>query len=254
MVSAPADATIPAARSYAFLIRGQALHAFFLALFVPTAYALAAPALSPLGAGWLGRSDRAWFDVAIWLAVTMQVVVWLGWRLQLGWGLFTRLFGRFDLTVWGALFLALLVARPLAVLAVGLADRDSLAISPRLSLVLGALTLGPALWAMASVRRHFGVARAVGGDHFRLAYRAMPPVTQGAFAVTPNAMYLLVALLLWSIAFFLRSHAALVAAIFQYAFVWGHYLGTEKPDLELMHQAPDPGPEPGPLAREARPS
>ena len=39
---------------------------------------------------------------------------------------------------------------------------------------------------------------------------------------------------LWSIAFFLGSHMALVAALFQHAFVWGHYLGTEQPDMELI--------------------
>jgi hypothetical protein len=53
------------------------------------------------------------------------------------------------------------------------------------------------------------------------AIRAAGPGAQyqGALAWTPNAMYTLALLGLWSIALVARSHAGLVAALFQHAYV-----------------------------------
>lgn len=48
-------------------------------------------------------------------------------------------------------------------------------------------------------------------------------------------MYTMAFLALWSIGLFAGSTAALVAALFQHAFVWGQYLGTEKPDMDLIY-------------------
>jgi Phospholipid methyltransferase len=40
---------------------------------------------------------------------------------------------------------------------------------------------------------------------------------------------------LWVIALFARSHAALVGAVFQHAYVWVHYVCTEQPDMEVLY-------------------
>jgi hypothetical protein len=48
-------------------------------------------------------------------------------------------------------------------------------------------------------------------------------------------MYLLIFLALWAIALYFRSHAALVAALFQHAYIWVHYGCTERPDMELIY-------------------
>jgi hypothetical protein len=54
---------------------------------------------------------------------------------------------------------------------------------------LGCILLVPAVWVMHSVKKYFGFARALGGDHFFERYRTMPMVRAGAFKHTSNAMY-----------------------------------------------------------------
>jgi hypothetical protein len=63
-------------------------------------------------------------------------------------------------------------------------------------------------------------------------------VRKGAFKWTPNAMYTLGFLGLWSIGLLARSHATLVAALFQHAYIWVHYICTEKPDMEILYGTP----------------
>lgn len=233
-VSKPtALATIPAARSPSFLLRGQLLHAGAAVLLGVVAWAFAAPAF---GDGrWLGATDRTWFLVALAVPVVHQGYVWLAFRGQLGWGLLTRAFGERDLTVHALLFTPLLVARPLVVVAVGLADPSSLLLPRWLELAAGAALLLPSGYTVYSVGRYFGFERALGGDHFRVGYRTTGLVDEGAFRWTPNAMYTFAFLGPWSLAFLLGSQAALAAATFQHAFVWAHYLGTERPDMELIY-------------------
>lgn len=243
MTQAP-DATISAARSPAFLFRGQLLHFGLVAVLAILAYALAAPALRKgllqefVGSEtYWGLTDRGWFTLNIAVVVVHQLLVWLVFRGQLGWGVLTRWFGDRDLLVWGCVFLPFLVARPFAVYALAVVDAGSLALPRWLAILLGLTLLLPAVYAMGSVAVYFGIPRALGGDHFRVEYRQLPMVTGGAFAWTPNAMYLLVFLGLWSIALLVGSHAALVAALFQHAAIWAHYHGTERPDMLLIYRA-----------------
>jgi protein-S-isoprenylcysteine O-methyltransferase Ste14 len=234
-VSAPAPAVARAATA-THLFRGQAMHVFFLAVMLPVAWALAAPAL---GDGvWLGVGDATWFAICLAVAVLHQAYVWIAWRAQLGWSAFTRAFGDADFAVYNALFVPMLVARPVLLAATATADAGSLAMPARLATALGILVSVPALYTGWSVARYFGFARATGGDHFRRRYREMPLVREGVFAWTPNAMYTFAFLGLWAIALFWRSQVALVAALFQHAYIWIHYACTEEPDLELLHGAP----------------
>lgn len=119
----------------------------------------------------------------------------------------------------------------------GLADPGSLQMPAQPALVLGLVLLVPAVLTLWSVHRDFGVERALGGDHFEVFSRILPPVRRGAFAWTGNARYAFACLILWSVALLTRSHAALVLALFQLAAIWAHYHGTERPDLELIHPA-----------------
>ena len=237
----PADATIREARTLRFLFHGQFMHAGLLVLLVIVAYVLAAPGL--LGTPWVGEGESTsggmtvtgWFWVSILLAVVHQIMVALVFRVQLGWGVLTRWFGDFDMVVWSIMFLPLLVARPVAIGGLAMADAGSMALPRSFSTALGWILLVPVAYAGWSVVRYFGIPRAIGGDHFRLEYRAMPMVDQGVFAWTPNAMYLIVFLGFWAIAFLAGSRVALVGALFQHAYIWVHYLFTEKPDMDLMY-------------------
>lgn len=230
----PTEATVVKARSAAFLFHRQLLHVGLVVLLVSVCYAFAAPEFNSSDS-WLGLSDHGWFWLTVMVAVVHQVLVALVFRTQLGWGVLTRLFGGRDLAVWGLVFMPLLVARPITVTGLAIADSGSLVLPRWLAFALGAALMVPALYAMWSVVRYFGIPRALGGDHFRLRYRRMPMVRGGAFAWTPNAMYLLVFLGLWSIAFIAQSHVALAAALFQHAYIWVHYFCTEKPDMDLMY-------------------
>ncbi|WP_052049757.1 methyltransferase [Leptolyngbya sp. KIOST-1] len=137
--------------------------------------------------------------------------------------------------VWGLLFLPLLVARPILVVGLAIANRGSLALPQPIALGLGLALLIPALYTLWSVARYFGIPRAIGGDHFRSHYRTMPLVQQGAFAWSGNAMYVFAFLGLWAIALLIGSQAALAVALFQHAYVWVHFYCTEAPDMDLLY-------------------
>lgn len=227
------NAQLDAARSTSYFFKGFWLHVILTVFLVASAWVFAA---SSLGDGqFLGVTDTQWFWWGLGLSILHQVLVWLVFRGQLGWGILTRWFGKHGLKIWGAVFLPLLASRPLMILGLALADRDSMSLPRALQVTLGIALLLPSLYAMYSVMRYFGIPRALGGDHFRLQYRQMPLVTQGAYRWTRHAMYTLVFLALWAIAFLAGSLAALSLSAFEHAYVWVHYYCTEKPDMDLMY-------------------
>ncbi len=215
------------------LLRGQGRHALLLAALLPGAWALSAPVLGDGAA--LGLSDRTWWLLAVGVPVVHQVLVALTWRAQLRHQVLTRAFGDAGFVVWGAIFFPLLIARPLVLMGLGAADAGSLELPTALCTVLGALLLVPTAWTMHSVARHFGFARALGGDHFFERYRVMPMVREGAFAVSSNAMYSFAFLAFWGIALLYRSQAGLAVALFSHAYVWVHWYCTEQPDGVVLY-------------------
>ena len=212
---------------------GQLQHGLFLACLIPGAVYLARPAFD--GTLWLGVADRVWFRSALCVAIAHQFIGWFVLRSQLLFALFSRLFGGRDLLVWGAIFFPFFVMRPVLTLAVGLSDAGSMGGPRWLQIGLGLLLLIPFAYTGWSVRKYFGVARALGADHFRKAYRLMPLVRHGMFRYSPNAMYLFGFLAFWSIALFTGSRAALIAALFQHAYIWVHMYCTEEPDMRVLY-------------------
>ncbi|MCE7988686.1 MAG: hypothetical protein DYG89_46620 [Caldilinea sp. CFX5] len=215
-----------------FLFAGQLQHLLLLACLVPGAIYLAQPALD--GTIWLGIADDQWFYALLIVVIVHQVVGWFVFRTQLVFSLFSRLFGTYDMVVWGVIFFPLFLLRPLLSLGLGLADAGSLASFQGLQTLLGLVLLLPALYTGWSVARYFGIARALGGDHFRQAYRELPLVKEGAFRYNANAMYAFAFLLFWSIALLTHSRAALASALFQHAYIWVHMACTEEPDMRVL--------------------
>jgi hypothetical protein len=213
--------------------RGQASHLLLLAALLPGVWAIASPALD--GGEWLGIGERTWLLAGVIVPVVQQVAVALLWRGQLSHSLLTRTFGDGGFVVWGVVFFPLLIARPLVVAGLAVADAGSLPIPAWLGWTVGVVLLLPAVWTMHSVKAHFGFARALGGDHFFERYRAMPMVRRGAFAWSSNAMYAFVFLGLWGIALMGRSQAALAVALFQHAYIWVHWYCTEQPDGVVLY-------------------
>jgi hypothetical protein len=227
-------AGIRARSTWRDMAEGQVLHLGLIVLLVAGATALLHhPAFAPRV---LGLTSTGWALVSIWLAVIHQVIVAKVFRLQLHRGVMTRVFGDRDLAVWQAIFLPFLIARPLTLILVGWADPSRLTGLRWLEIPLGLALIAVAIWVLHSVIVHFTIRRAVGGDHFREDIADLPIVREGAFAVTPNAMYGLAFLGLWGIALLFGSWNALVVALFQHVYIWVHWYLTEKPDMKRLYR------------------
>lgn len=208
------------------ILEGQLLHFSCLAML--------------LGGTWaIWRSFGGPFPVAFWSAVAFpvvhQVFVWLAWRLELKSETTRRTIG---FTGYVAFFFLLFVGRFVSLIVLAWLDRGSMGLPVPVCAGLTALLVVPGVYAMYSVARYFGMARAAGADHFDPRYRDMPLVNKGIFRFTSNGMYLYAFLLFWSLAAGFNSSAAVVVAAFSHAYIWVHFYSTEKPDMDFIH-APD---------------
>jgi protein-S-isoprenylcysteine O-methyltransferase Ste14 len=139
--------------------------------------------------------------------------------------------------VYLVIFFVLFAGRFISLLTLAWVDRGSLQLPIILQVILTALCTAPGVYAMYSVWRYFGFARAAGADHFDPRYRDMPLVRQGIFRFTNNGMYLYAFLLFWAVTFAFNSLAATIAAGFSHAYIWVHFYATEKPDMEYLYPA-----------------
>jgi len=214
------------------IIEGQAQHIGIGLLMAIGANALL---ISPPDApALLGLTAKGWAEVSILLALLHQIIVAAVFRLQLYKNLMSRLFGPLDMKVWAAIFMPLLALRPLTAIMTGWADTVPITSYRTTEITLGLLLLAPAIWGMHSTLKYFTLPRALGGDHFRDEYLAMPKVDQGVFKYTDNGMYGVVFLGFWGIALLFGSWNALVLALFQQAYIWVHFYCTEQPDIRRM--------------------
>lgn len=220
------------------LTEGQLQHAglaFLLCL--GTVSLLAVPTDAPR---FLGMTSAGWAKVSIALAVIHQVIVALVFRLQLHRNLLTRCLGPRDMLIWRAVFMPLLLARPLTLFATGWVDTTGLPGPRGAAVLLGLILIALAIWALHSVLVYFTLPRALAGDHFRDEIAALPLVRRGVFAYTRNGMYGVAFLGLWGLAFVLGSWNALVLALFQHCYIWVHMYCTEAPDMAWIYGGRDP--------------
>ena len=225
---------IKKASSVNFILKRQFTHLIVLIFFAILTWILARPSLNQ--GSWLGQPDSNWLIIGISVFCLHQIIVAMVFRLQLGYGLFTRIFGQWDLLVWGFIFFPFLAARPFTVMALARASQNTLNINLFFARFLAILLIIPAVYTLWSVLKYFGLIRALGGDHFRVKYRKMGLVKEGAFKYSDNAMYQFAFLLLWSIALYFRSYPALLLAISQHLSIWALYYCIEKPDLDLLYK------------------
>jgi hypothetical protein len=222
----------PHARSASFFFYRQVWHLLALLVLVPSTWLLVRPFLDD--GRWLGLTNTSWFWLSIGLAVVHQVVVWIVFRLQIGWATLTRVFGRADLVIWGVLFQTLLTGRIVAVIGLAQSTQNSLPISHTLAIVIALFLIIPFVYTIWSVFKYFGLVRAMVGDHFRIKYRQMPLEDRGIFKYSSNAMYTFGFLALWVIGLLHLSIPALLLAAFNHIYIWVHYFCTEKPDMEII--------------------
>ena len=212
---------------------GQFQHLLLLIGLVPGSIFLAQLSLD--NSSWLGISDYMWFYAMLIVVILHQVIGWLVFRSQLCFSLLSRIFGKYDLTVWGLIFTPFLLLRPLLTLGLGMSDYGSMTGFRFLQIIISLILMVPAIYSLWCIHKYFGVPRALGGDHFRQEYREMPLVRKGAFKYSSNAMYTFVFLVFWAIALFTGSYAALAAALFQHAYIWAHFYCVEEPDMQIIY-------------------
>lgn len=215
------------------LFRGQLFHAGLIIFLVLGALSLLRQ--SSFGPTFLGWNAHDWAICSIFLAVIHQVMVAAVFRLELYKGLMTRMFHDRALTVWGAAFMPLLIARPLSIIIVGWLDPTPITGFRSIELLVGLALILLAISTMHSVLKYFTIRRAIGADHFDNEVIAMPFVKKGMFKYTSNGMYGLVFLGLWGIALAFGSWNALVVAFFQHVYIWVHMVVTEQPDIDRIY-------------------
>jgi Phospholipid methyltransferase len=215
------------------LIEGQPQQiAIFTLMALGAISVLQAPPDAPT---FLWLTSYGWAVVSIVLAGVHQLIVAIGFRLQLHRNWLTNLFGDRDMRVWAVVFMPLLAARPITLILIGWSDTTAITPWRAPEIVLGLALIGVAIWGMHSVLVYFTLPRALGGDHFRDEIAAMPMVREGVFKYTANAMYGIVFLGFWGIALAFGSWNALVVALFQHAFIWVHMYCTEAPDMRWIY-------------------
>jgi hypothetical protein len=211
------------------LFEGQGLHLAALAslIAVLTWVTLAFPSL---------RQGRAWLAAGVAAAVAHQVWVLVWWRLELHLRAVSRRLGAAGFRIFGAGFVLLALVRFATVVGAGLATPSSVAIPRAVAWPVAALLGVPVVWLLHSIARHFGFARALGGDHFFQAHREAGLCSAGIFRYVPNAMYTVGFLAPWAVGIACASSPALLLAAFNHAYIWVHYFATEKPDMDRIYR------------------
>ncbi|MAG70693.1 MAG: hypothetical protein CL471_10435 [Acidobacteria bacterium] len=221
-------------RLLARIFERQWLHLLLLVLLLGAlGPALRAEAVRAGSLGGLGTPAR--IALAIVVAVTHQGYVWFCWRMQLHGQLFTRLYGDRGFPLYGAGFAALALTRLAAVIAVAAANRETLPWDPAILRTMAVVAAVPVIYLFYSIHRYFTFRRALGIDHFDPSYRSASLVRQGIFRYTPNAMYVVGFLMAWLPGLWFGSAAGLVVAAFNHAYIWIHYLATERPDMRRIY-------------------
>lgn len=221
-----------------FFWSGQLLHLVLLAALLGGLW-MSVDVRSLANRCLLGISARDWFILAWLVPILHQVYVWVAWRSEL---CFLTLTGRFGLRafpLYRVVFFLLFLARPLSLLLLAIADRDSFEMSMIVRIAICILLGLPAIYAGYSVVRHFGISRAAGADHFDERYRSLPLVKKGIFRYTSNAMYTFAFFTFWIIAVAFASWSALVVAAFSHVYIWVHYYCVERPDMQLIYSSPE---------------
>ena len=184
-----------------------------------------------------GISTGGWLVIAVLFPVIHQFYVVLLWRAELYFQWLSRIFGNHAFKVWAVGFMILFLARPISVIALGIANQGTFPIPLWLNLPLIAICIGITGYMAYSFAKYFGVERALGMDHFKPdEYKNKPFVRQGIFRWSSNAMYTFAFLALWLIGLLFTSRAALLAALFNHLFIWAHYYFTEYPDMQYIYQ------------------
>ncbi len=191
-----------------------------------------------LGSFW-NLSTRFWFWFAIAVPIIHQIYVLLIWRFELYQRTFSKRFGVSKaFRIYSAGFSFLFASRLIVIIFLSLSSKNTLSIDPAISYGLVILITPVVIYLFYSVKKFFTIERAYGIDHFDENYNE-PYVKQGIFKYTDNGMYVFGLMVLYLPGLLLFSKAAILAALFNHAYIWVHYYFTERPDMvEIYGKTP----------------
>lgn len=182
-----------------------------------------------------GVSTSTWFWWSIAFPIIHQVWVVVCWRLELHRQWLSRNLGESGFRIYAVGFAALSAGRIYTVVAVSVANRDTLDANHLVLKGVALLIALPAVYLFYSVSRYFGYKRALGIDHFDESYRDKPFVRRGIFRFTRNGMYTFGLAALWIPGLVYASKAGLLSAAFSHLYIWVHYFCTERPDMQRIY-------------------
>ncbi len=184
-------------------------------------------------------STETWFILAILIPIVHQVYVWLVWRFELYFRIFSKRVGvKLAFNMYAVGFSFLFVSRLISIIFLSLSSQNTLAFNPIFAYILAAIITPIVIFLFYSVKMYFTVERAYGIDHFDKNYNA-PYVKKGIFKYTNNGMYVFGLMILYLPGLLLLSKAALLVALFNHIYIWVHYYCTERPDMvEIYGKAP----------------
>ena len=180
-----------------------------------------------------------WFGLALAAPVIHQVYVWIIWRLELYQRTFSRRFGlKKAFRLYSAGFSVLFAGRMITIIPLAMSTQNTWEVSPWFAYGAALIIFPAVVYLFVSVKRYFSFERAYGIDHFDPGYKKSFE-KKGLFKYTNNAMYWVGMLALYLPGLILLSRAALIAALFNHAYIWVHYFCTERPDMtEIYGKAP----------------
>ena len=163
-----------------------------------------------------GLSTKTWLIIVLVLPILHQVFVVIVWRLEYYQQAISKKFGETGFKIYGFLFMIFLIGRPLTITFLAISNQESFDLlwSWRwaLTIILGL----PFIYLVYSLKKYFGIPRALGEDHFKPeVYRNSKLIKKGIFKYTNNGMYFYGFLGLYLPGILLASKAALAAAVFQ---------------------------------------
>tara|TARA_B100000029_G_scaffold267303_1_gene263044 strand:+ start:602 stop:1279 length:678 start_codon:yes stop_codon:yes gene_type:complete len=213
-------------------LKGQILHLGSLLIAIPVLSSFV-----EIGKGsLLGIPLFTWFWLCISIPIAHQIYVWACWRMELRGQLITKKLGpNLGFTIYLIGFFILFGSRFLTLLFLAIADKGSISLPLAFQWIIGAPLVIIGGYGMYSIKTYFGFQRAAGIDHFDPSYRDKPLVRQGIFRWTQNAMYVFVIQLTWIFGVLGSSKLAMIGACFQTCYIWIHYFGTEKPDMNWIY-------------------
>jgi len=181
-------------------------------------------------------STSFWFVLALLAPILHQIYVLVCWRIELHSSRISNYFGSQGFTYFRIGFQLLFASRLITIIFLALANQNTFHINSILAYLLSGIFGLLAFFLFYSVRKYFGMDRAMGMDHFEPdRYKGKPFVRKGMFKYFSNAMYVFGFLILYVPGLLLKSESALIVAVFNHLYIWVHYYFVEVPDMKVIY-------------------